>query len=79
MLALGMLWLTRRRARRSGAGEGEGYGPDDEATPAASPPRTLREHAQGEGYDVAGSTPHGEACRAARFAWRWRRSCWWSR
>jgi H+/gluconate symporter-like permease len=60
MLALGMLWLTRRT--RAAARAAEGYGPDDADGTDAQPDRTLREHAQGEGFDVAGiDAEHGRA------------------
>ncbi len=53
MLALGLLWLQWRvRHARTRA---EGYGAADDAV--ALPDRALREHAQGEGYDIAELTP----------------------
>ena len=54
MLLLGLAWL-QQRARRARAA-GEGYGEDDiaRAAAAAAPAdRRTREHAQGEGYDLA--------------------------
>jgi H+/gluconate symporter-like permease len=49
MPALGLAWL-QHRARRARAA-GEGYGQPETATAPLS--RKVREHAQGEGYDVA--------------------------
>jgi H+/gluconate symporter-like permease len=49
MFGLGMLWLQRRAARaRAG---GEGYGAHADAL--ARPDKDMREHAQGEGFDIA--------------------------
>jgi H+/gluconate symporter-like permease len=53
MFALGMAWLVRRV--RLARAAGEGYGADAGSPPA--PDRALREHAQGEGYDVAELAP----------------------
>jgi H+/gluconate symporter-like permease len=62
MLALGAAWLLRR-ARRA-ALDGEGYGSD--ADDASGLPRSVRPHAQGEGYDVAElGTPHAPASETA--------------
>ncbi|WP_298824852.1 GntP family permease [uncultured Piscinibacter sp.] len=49
MGVLGALWLLRRA--RLAAATGEGYGNDSDG--AASLDRSVRPHAQGEGYDVA--------------------------
>jgi len=49
MLALGLAWLQQRARRASAAGEG--YGEADDASAPLS--RQMREHAQGEGYDLA--------------------------
>jgi H+/gluconate symporter-like permease len=51
MLALGMLWLSRRE--RTARASGEGYGEDPEPTAPARPDKDVRDVAQGEGYDVA--------------------------
>lgn len=49
MFALGSLWLMRRSgAARS---RGEGYG-DADTDDGPTPDKQMREHAQGEGYDV---------------------------
>lgn len=48
MFVLGMAWLNRRAAQASAAGEG--YGQHDDAVP--TPDQTMREHAQGEGFDL---------------------------
>jgi H+/gluconate symporter-like permease len=50
MLVLGAAWLMRRAraARRAG----EGYG-ESEGASSQRPAKELREHAQGEGYDIA--------------------------
>jgi H+/gluconate symporter-like permease len=49
MAALGLAWLAHRAQRA--AARGEGYGED--AGPPAPIDRDTREHAQGEGYDLA--------------------------
>jgi H+/gluconate symporter-like permease len=49
MLALGAAWLAHRSAAARRAGESYG----EEAAGAAAPSKELREHAQGEGYDLA--------------------------
>lgn len=49
MVGAGMTWLTYRTHQASRAGEG--YGTDREGVPTP-PGKELREHAQGEGYDV---------------------------
>ena len=49
MLFLGTWWLTRRSARAAAAGEG--YGAHADALP--TPDTELRQHAQGEGFDIA--------------------------
>jgi H+/gluconate symporter-like permease len=54
MLALGAAWLLYR-ARRA-ARSGEGYGTADDTAPGHID-RELREHAQGEGYDIAEIAP----------------------
>jgi H+/gluconate symporter-like permease len=60
MLTLGMLWLTRRT--RAAAQASEGYGAHDDGASSLGSTRSLREHAQGEGFDVAGiEAPHAEA------------------
>ena len=48
MLVLGYLWLTRQAARAHAAREG--YGAHADALP--SPDRQMREHAEGEGFDI---------------------------
>ncbi|NLW66997.1 MAG: GntP family permease, partial [Bacteriovoracaceae bacterium] len=48
MFALGMLWLNRRS--RVAMDAGEGYGDHRDAEPKAD--RMLREHAEGEGFDI---------------------------
>jgi H+/gluconate symporter-like permease len=56
MGGLGTLWLMRRAATARRAGEGFRAGPAALATAEASPARPtkpMREHAQGEGYDLA--------------------------
>lgn len=58
MLALGLAWL----ARRAGAARSAGQGYGGEARAPAPPARELREHAQGEGFDLAElevPPPHG--------------------
>ncbi len=61
MGVLGALWLLRRA--RQAAAAGEGYGTD--ADGPASLPRSVRPHAQGEGYDVAELGPQGAAASAS--------------
>jgi len=51
MLALGLLWLNHRARRARAAGEG--YGEHQADTAAATPDRSGRERAHGEGYDLA--------------------------
>lgn len=62
MGALGLMWLTRRAAAARRAGEGfclassapaAGSAPAPGGDRLAPPGRPLREHAQGEGYDLA--------------------------
>lgn len=48
MFTLGMLWLNRRS--RAALAAGEGYGKHPDAEPKAD--RKLREHAEGEGFDI---------------------------
>jgi H+/gluconate symporter-like permease len=48
MFALGMLWLSRRS--RAARASGEGYGEHPEGDPR--PDRRMREHAEGEGFDI---------------------------
>ena len=48
MFGLGNLWLSRQAAKARGAGEG--YGDHDDAPPV--PDKQMREHAEGEGFDV---------------------------
>ncbi len=48
MFVLGNLWLSRQAARARATAEG--YGQHDDALPA--PDKKLREHAEGEGFDV---------------------------
>lgn len=48
MFTLGMLWLNRRS--RAAMRAGEGYGDHRETEPKAD--RVLREHAEGEGFDI---------------------------
>ncbi len=48
MFVLGILWLSRQESRARVAGEG--YGAHDDALPAAD--KGMREHAEGEGFDV---------------------------
>ncbi|QQP92941.1 GntP family permease (plasmid) [Skermanella sp. TT6] len=49
MLLLGLAWLNRRAARARAAGEG--YGAHADGVPG--PDVAMREHAQGEGFDIA--------------------------
>jgi H+/gluconate symporter-like permease len=49
MFSLGMLWLSRRL--RSARAAGEGYGDHRDESPRAD--RKVREHAEGEGFDIA--------------------------
>ena len=62
MFALGMLWLRRREltARATGEGYGKSTAPVEDTQAA---PRTLREHAAGEGFDLqeVGTTPSAAA------------------
>ena len=60
MLVLGMAWLLRRA--RLAAVAGEGYGAASDGTPRLA--RSVRPHAQGEGYDVAELGPPAEAVPA---------------
>jgi len=53
MLGLGQAWLSRRARQARDAGEGYGNHPD-----VAAPAPHLREHAAGEGFDLAEATPH---------------------
>lgn len=53
MLVLGVAWLLRRA--RQAARAGEGYGDGDSASVGLA--RSIRPHAQGEGYDVAELQP----------------------
>ncbi|WP_205738570.1 GntP family permease [Billgrantia endophytica] len=53
MLGLGQAWLSYRTGKARAAGEG--YGEHDEEAPAAP---HLREHAAGEGFDLAEVAPH---------------------
>lgn len=48
MFGLGNLWLSRQAAKASGVGEG--YGDHEDAQPL--PDKQMREHAEGEGFDV---------------------------
>ncbi len=48
MFVLGYLWLSRQAGRARAAGEG--YGVHDDALPA--PDKSMREHAEPEGFDV---------------------------
>ncbi len=57
MFALGMLWLGRRAAQARAAGEG--YGAHEDNLPAAG--TTLRECAQGAGFDIRELEEHPEA------------------
>ena len=57
MGVLGALWLLRRARQAAAAGEGYGADPDGRALLA----RSVRPHAQGEGYDVAELGPQGGA------------------
>ncbi|PPE68167.1 GntP family permease [Caldimonas caldifontis] len=57
MLGLGLAWLLWRAARARGAGER--YGEDAQAPVTVD--RKLREHAQGEGYDLAEAAPSAAA------------------
>jgi H+/gluconate symporter-like permease len=49
MLILGMLWLSWRL--RTATAKGEGYGDHEDVMP--KPDKMLREHAEGEGFDIA--------------------------
>lgn len=53
MLGLGLAWLLWRGAAAQAAGEGYG----EEAPAAVTVDRKLREHAHGEGYDLAEASP----------------------
>lgn len=57
MLGLGLAWLLWRAARARGAGEHYG----DDAQAPVTVDRKLREHAQGEGYDLAEAAPSAAA------------------
>jgi H+/gluconate symporter-like permease len=48
MFGLGMLWLSRRSRAARAAGEGYGEHPEN----GARPDRRMREHAEGEGFDI---------------------------
>ncbi|MDP1647336.1 MAG: GntP family permease [Rubrivivax sp.] len=61
MLALGAWWLLRRA--RLAVAAGEGYG--TQADEPAQLDRSVRPHAQGEGYDVAELGPQGGAAPPA--------------
>lgn len=65
MFALGQLWLSRR-ARLAGVAR-EGYGEHPDA-PVAAPGKALREHAQGEGFDVMEIDARGAATNLPGFA-----------
>jgi H+/gluconate symporter-like permease len=69
MLGGGMWWLNRRVRRAQAAGEGFGVGAASDSAPApAETPaidRSIRPHAQGEGYDVAELGPAGAHAEAA--------------
>ncbi|MHB8763499.1 MAG: GntP family permease [Deferrisomatales bacterium] len=61
MLLLGMLWLSRREQAARRAGEGFG---GEEAPRRPEVTKELREHAQGEGYDIMEICPDDETvCR----------------
>jgi H+/gluconate symporter-like permease len=49
MLILGMVWLSWRL--QTAAAKGEGYGDHEDVMP--KPDKMLREHAEGEGFDIA--------------------------
>lgn len=49
MLGIGMVWLTYRLRRARSAGEGYG---GEHAANSLAPDKSLREYAQGEGFDV---------------------------
>jgi H+/gluconate symporter-like permease len=66
MLALGLLWLGRRARQAQAAGEG--YGVTDAKAGASPLDRAAREHAQGEGYDVAELGPAREGGDLPHFA-----------
>ncbi len=53
MLLLGLAWLQQRARRARMAGEGYGVEVTTSTTPEATADRRTREHAQGEGYDLA--------------------------
>ncbi|MFN3414775.1 MAG: GntP family permease [Caldimonas sp.] len=57
MLGLGLAWLLRRAAGARAAGEHYG----DDAQAPVTVDRKLREHAQGEGYDLAEAAPSAAA------------------
>ncbi|MES2840814.1 GntP family permease [Hydrogenophaga sp.] len=61
MGVLGALWLLRRA--RQAAAAGEGYGADADSPALLA--RSVRPHAQGEGYDVAELGPQGGATSPA--------------
>jgi hypothetical protein len=50
----GMVWLNRRSASAGAAGEG--YGEHADSLPV--PDTTMREHAQGQGFDIAELPEH---------------------
>jgi H+/gluconate symporter-like permease len=61
MLLLGMLWLSRRE--KTARGSGEGFG-EEETPHRPEPSKEIREHAQGEGYDVMEICPDdASVCR----------------
>ncbi len=62
MLILGVLWLYRRARVARAAGEGFG---EAEISASALSRKELREHAQGEGYDVMEISSGVDAARAA--------------
>jgi H+/gluconate symporter-like permease len=64
MFLLGNAWLKRAAARARAAGEGYGRHPD--ARP--KPDREMREHAQGEGFDVLALEPAAPARALPPFA-----------
>jgi H+/gluconate symporter-like permease len=60
MFVLGNAWLSRQAARARATGEGYGKHPD--ALPV--PDKEMREHAQGEGFDVLALEPAAPRARA---------------
>ena len=67
MLGLGLAWMARREGKARASGEG--FGRHGEASEVPGLSKEVREHAQGESFDVMEISPREEAAvqRAPRF------------